>query len=324
MIIKPFEPRPARGKREQAGVRAEKDMAHYLDRYFKDSNQFLVLHDLQFTYDGEYGQIDHLVVHRFGVAIIESKSVTSRVRINTAGEWDRHWNGKWQGMADPLLQAERQGMLLKRLLDSRTQDLLDKVLLGAFQGTFRNMAIDIFAAISVDGVIERAKGRAPNALKADAIPGAVEALVSRYQLDSRIIGSSMADFNKAPRSFKDGEMKRIGYFLLAHHRAKANPEAAATEQQDVETFEAQSPIDTNGNGTTTRSISCKKCASTNLAPMIGRYGPYMKCADCEENTSVRVSCKTCEARVKLAIEGRAFVGSCDKCGNSYEITTAQG
>jgi formate dehydrogenase maturation protein FdhE len=130
----------------------------------------------------------------------------------------------------------------------------------------------------------------------------------------------MADFMKAPRSFKDGEMKRIAYFLLAHHRAKADTEAVATEQPDVETLEAQAPVNANGNGKTTRPVSCKKCSSTNLAPMIGRYGPYMKCADCEENTSVRVSCKTCETRVKLAIEGLAFVGSCDACGNSFEIT----
>lgn len=322
MIIKPFEARPARGRRNQAGVRAEKDMAHYLDRYFKDSNQFLLLHDLQFTYEGENGQIDHLVIHRFGLAIVESKSVTSKVRVNAASEWDRFWNGKWQGMADPLLQAERQGMLLKKLLNTRTPDLLDKVLLGAFQGTFRNMAIDTFAAISVDGVIERAKGRAPSAMKADAIPGAIEALVSRYQLDSRAIGSAMADFNKAPRSFKDEELKRIGYFLLAHHRANQEPRAEATEQPEAVIHEDPSRIDENRSGKDTRPVSCKKCASTNLTPLIGRYGPYMKCADCEGNTSVRASCATCASPVKLVIEGPGFAGSCANCGGNVEIIAA--
>lgn len=38
------------------------------------------------------------MLHRSGAVIIESKSVTSAVRINERSEWARAWNGRWSGM----------------------------------------------------------------------------------------------------------------------------------------------------------------------------------------------------------------------------------
>ena len=131
-------------------------MAHYLDRYFGEHQRIHVLHDVRIEHGGDRAQVDHLLVHRFGIAIVESKSISTRVRINAQDEWERFWNGHWRGMPDPLLQAERQGLLIKRLLASRKTALLDKVL-GLVQGTFRYIAIDTYAAVSDQGTIRRAR-----------------------------------------------------------------------------------------------------------------------------------------------------------------------
>ena len=91
--------------------------------------------------------MDLLVAHRFGVAIVESKSVSTSVRINSAGEWERLWRGRWEGMEDANLQGERQGIVLRALLTARQSEFLDR-LLGFLQGTFTAMALDVFVAIS--------------------------------------------------------------------------------------------------------------------------------------------------------------------------------
>ncbi|MFD1732160.1 nuclease-related domain-containing protein [Deinococcus malanensis] len=57
-----------------------------------------VFHNLRFERGQEAAQIDHLVLHRSGAIIVESKSVTSAVRINEREEWARQWNGRWAGM----------------------------------------------------------------------------------------------------------------------------------------------------------------------------------------------------------------------------------
>ena len=139
-------------------------MAHYLDRHFADTKNVFVLHDLRLEFEGEVAQMDHLVLHSFGAAIVESKSVSTSVRIKAAGEWERQRDGRWQGMPDAVLQGEPQGMLLKKLLASRRAELLDKAVFGLLQGTFNHMALDVFAAISDEGTIRRAaKGQAPRA-----------------------------------------------------------------------------------------------------------------------------------------------------------------
>ena len=117
MIIKELENIKTNDKFEQAGYNAESQLAFYLNREFKDDPLFLVFNNLRFEKAGDACQIDHLVLHRYGMVIIESKSVTTRVEVNELGEWKRWFNNDWQGMPSPILQAKRQGKFLKDYLE---------------------------------------------------------------------------------------------------------------------------------------------------------------------------------------------------------------
>jgi hypothetical protein len=188
-------------------VAAQNGMAHYLDRYFGKHETIHVLHDLRFEFEAERAQIGHLVLHSFGAAIIESKSVSTSVRINASNEWERLWEGAWWGMPDPLLQGERQALLLKRILTSRTRELLDKLVLGMLQGTFRHMALDVFAAISDEGTIRRSDERqASRATKAEAIPGAIQRQIDGCRHAAHMLSPNLETFSEAPRAFKDAEV----------------------------------------------------------------------------------------------------------------------
>ena len=323
MILKPYVDREERDPRRAAGRRAERQMAYYLDRHFRDHAKLHVLHDVRIEHDGEVAQMDHVLVHGFGIAIVESKSVSTSVRINAAGEWERRWAGAWRGMPDPILQGERQGLVLKRLLASRQAELLDK-LLGLFQGTFAAMALDVYAAVSDEGTIQRAKrGQAPRAMKADAIPKAVEDQVMSYRRDVALLNPNLRALAKAPRDFNDAELLRIGHFLRA--RSTGSPdEGDAPRVVAPREAEAPPPAAAAQSGPTRTSVVCKRCGGTDLEAAVGRYGPYAKCRSCSTNTAVRVSCDECAERVRLQPQAGGFSGVCEACQRSFEAVFGEG
>jgi hypothetical protein len=315
MILKPFDEREERDPRRSAGRRAERQMAHYLDRQFRPRKDFHVLHDVRIEHEGEVAQMDHLVVHGFGIAIVESKSVSTSVRINHAGEWERQWDGRWRGMPDPILQGERQGLVLKRLLTARQDELLDKVL-GVFQGTFGAMALDAFAAISDDGTIRRAQKRqAPRAMKADAIPKAIEELVASYRRDVHMVSLNVRAFAQAPRDFKEGELLRIGHFLRVQATdVPPEPQVATVAPPPIR---PAAPVAAAGIEAQRTYVVCKHCGSSDLEARVGSYGPYAKCRACGTNTAVRISCDACAERVRLTPQPSGFDGTC-ACGRRFE------
>ena len=331
-------------------------MAFYLDRTFRNDDRMLILHDVHLALGSDHAQIDHLVVHPFGVAIVESKSVTSSVRINAADEWERAWNGRWQGMPDPLLQGERQGILLKRLLQSRTADLLDKAIFGLMQGTFTHMAMDVFAAVSDTGTIKRSrKGQAPHAMKADAIPNAIVETVEGHRRDGALPIADLKAFGNAPRSFKVAEQLRVAHFLRVHSDARrqpAAPSAIACEAAPIPppvTRPASGPADAGAGAGAPRvgrssrhrsdapadivspataepaahdhvvALACKKCGSHDMEALIGRFGPYGHCRACDENTSVRPTCTACGEKVRVQRSPEGFAGTCGECGTAIGV-----
>jgi len=334
VIVKPFHAQPQRDPRLAAGERAEKQMAHYLDRHFKNDARRLVLHDLHVVLEDDRAQIDHLVLHPFGAVIVESKSVSTSVRVNAADEWERAWKGRWTGMPDPILQGERQGILLKRLLESRNSELLDALAFGILQGTFRHMAIDVFAAISDGGTIRRArKGQAANALKADAVPDAIVRLIQRYRREASPFNPNLATLARAPRDFKDAELLRIAHFLRARDRTVIDETARTGARNGVHVPDAgahaKTPVEPNASapraGTTEGAgsrLACKHCGSQDLKPLVGRYGPYGHCGDCGKNTSVRPRCSQCDTAVELTLTPDGFEGTCGACGARARVLLA--
>lgn len=331
MIIKPYVPRASSDARLKAGVAAEKQMAHYLDRHFRESKKLFVLHDIKLEFEGENAQIDHLVVHPFGVAIVESKSVSTSVRLTDMDEWERRIGRSWSGMPSPLLQAERQGKLLKSLLKTREADLLDKVL-GLAQGTFSLMAVDVFAAVSDSGTIQRArKDQAPNALKADAIPAAIEAAVAGYRRATSLLTLDIKAIVKAPRDFKEAECVRIARFLEATDRRcrevaptleaaslSGSPfSASAVGRAGRGTRGSPIPPRTPDSSVVERAV-CASCQSPRVVAKI-KYSPYLKCLDCGKNTAVKVECASCRTAVYMERDGTGFAGTCEGCAKRHVV-----
>ena len=166
MVIKPYaQSTTHKDPRQRAGAAAENQMAHYLHREFKDDPEVYILHSLRIEdsdqpeQDGSIGvcQIDHLVVHRWGMFIIESKSVTQEVQVGHDGsdgdEWSRVNGTRKTGMPSPIQQARRQSEFLRAFLQRHRTELVGRMPLGQRdrQGPCRNGSTELRAgAYAID------------------------------------------------------------------------------------------------------------------------------------------------------------------------------
>lgn len=220
-------------------------MAHYLHRRFGKDQDVLVLHGLRLKdreqpeHNGSTGgcQIDHLLVHRWGFFIIESKSVTEEVRIRDDGsggdEWIRTYDGKELGMPSPIQQAQRQSDFLREFLQRHRKDLLgrqpfgfrtiSKVVNGTNQRGFKNAPIQLLVAVSDRGKIKRMDGwKEPSepfqvyVAKADLVTNKIAQELERHRKGSKS-DSRRKHGDYGVWSMKAVEVAPVAEFLAARH-----------------------------------------------------------------------------------------------------------
>jgi hypothetical protein len=337
MIAKEYTASPTQDRFQRAGDEAEKQMAFYLKRAFGDDPAVQVFHNLRLEDGGEVAQIDHLVLHRNGAIIVESKSVTSSVRINERDEWTREWSGRWTGMPSPVLQARRQADLLRKVLQARREDLLGKAVFGLIQRTFGAFMIDVVVAISDRGVIQH-RGLLPEVRKADQVSDRVRDLIREH------VGLAHP-LSKDPRSkdwgvtLKPEELTRITAFLRAAHRERSVAASPVTTSPvspppqthgrhvvsgrpqaspEGETYLAVGPVNPPPvpSSQPASGFACQKCSSTQLEVTYGKDGYYFKCSACDSNTRIELKCPGCDGKARTRKSGREFFAECAPCNHS--------
>lgn len=256
MILKPFErEESSNDRRRRAGAGAERQMAFYLHRELASENELIVLNDLRLVDadqpepDGRPGvaQIDHLVLHRWGAFIVESKSVTEKVTVRGDGaggdEWSRTFRGREQGFPSPLAQAGRQGKLMRELLNRHRAELLERIragartiariALGTDQRGFRGMPIQRIVAISDRGTIRRVDGWKPDerpcqdfVCKADQVPTKIGEEWRRHRNGASLIKATDGEYGLW--QIRVEELEAVAKFLLEWHVAGGSTDAAET------------------------------------------------------------------------------------------------
>lgn len=335
MIIKEWEwDESARDKFAAAGAEAERQLAHYLKRKFADRQDVRVFNNLRFEAEGgdDAAQIDHLIFHRHGFIIVESKSVTSKVKINERGEWQRLWNGHFEGMPSPLLQAQRQADFLKKLLNQHKDSLRNKVFLLNRSANFKLCPFEVLVAISDRGIID---GTVPEGVfKADQIPDKVEQIIRRHS-------NTAFSFNlkDGMDKFPDEEMEKIVKFFMAMHKPRvvqerttsstsvsqeegeraASKMAVAPPMSPLTMIEAamqnQAEIATPAALKTT---SCPSCNTERVHILYGQYGYYYRCQACGKSFNIDATCPKCGNKAKIRKDKESFYRECSGC-NHHEL-----
>lgn len=317
--------------RQAAGDRQEKDVAFYLRRAFKDDPNILVLNDYRFTHNGEAAQIDHLIVHRAGFIVIESKSIYGEVKVNAQGEWSRSYKGQWSGMPSPIRQAELQMELLRDFLSDNVEAFLGKLFGLQIQVRHREWAV--LCTVSSSCILHR-KG----------MPGALSKQVVKSEFiadEIKKIGgySRLGSVLTIKVNFSAEELQHIGEFLLQSYQPKiesASQSAAESATQEATLHElaaaslAVRPISTESSIVQVAvqeppvqyskaqkadviGLCCKKCGSEKgLTASYGQYGYYVKCGRCGTNTSMKTSCPECSStQTRVRKRGNEYWLQCE-------------
>ena len=148
-------------KRVKGGIEGERDAAYYIDTYFHDGENHVVLHDLRLVDDGQVAQIDHLIMGRgFIVYLIETKAFNGNLIINEQGEFTVEYGDRRYGIESPLEQSKRHEAVLLRVMER----------LGITGRTQSKPMIKHVVLLHPKGVITRPDGKrfdSSNVIKAD-------------------------------------------------------------------------------------------------------------------------------------------------------------
>lgn len=293
--------------RQVAGDKQERDVAFYLRRQFKDRDDIYVFNDYAFSYKGENAQIDHLVVHRYGFMILESKSIFGEVKVNNTGEWSRSYKGQWSGIASPIKQAELQQKLLKQMLSDNVEQFLGKMLLGIQQGV-GGRKWDTLCVVSNSCILHRdniPSNINARIIKSEAVAEAVESVGGK--------GFIKAFLDTSP-AFSKEELEAIVEYLLKRVAPVAEPPEVPSVTEEpkasllADAVEPAPEVESN----TSQYLKCKKCGEANrLTGRYGKYGYYVKCDVCSTNTSMRIPCTRCGSTdVKVTKSKAEYWASC--------------
>lgn len=160
------------------GIQGERESAHYLDHYFKDGENHVVLHDLRFVVDGEVTQIDHLVINRGSFFyLLETKNYACNLVINAYGEFTAEYENSRFGIPSPIEQSLRHERVLDKLLER-----LDIVGRTQKRPEFRHVVM-----LHPKATIERPPAKTfdtSNVIKADQFPTWHQSFVDKIGIGS--------------------------------------------------------------------------------------------------------------------------------------------
>jgi len=328
MIVKELDPLVSDDKYAKAGYRAEVTMAHYLKRYFKESTDIHVLNSIRIEHDNDAAQMDHLVIHPFGMIIVESKSVHGKLQIKDDGQWIRRYSDYSKGMASPITQAKLQGNFLRSVLNKAAKP----------EGFFNKMPIDILVSISDEGEIWwPPSGKLDEVWKADQICDRIEALIvesSRLAEGKPFLVSSHASklseyLCKVHKPLIKQESKgEAGKVIEQEQKPKTKgfvKYAKAFEDKFKEIasaaipkgFDVKMQKEPSQQGKAVRAGKlCRFCGSFNLEIKYG-HSYYFHCHDCTKSTPIHSICPSCNNLEKLRKQGKQYFVECVRCGTSH-------
>lgn len=308
MIFKDLDPFHSEDKFAKAGRAAEEQMAFYFKRFFADDPDILVLNGIRLEANGDAAQVDHLIIHSHGLAVVESKSVHGKVQIKDDGQWIRWYANQSRGMASPITQARLQEKFFRSVLGKAAKN----------EDLFARLPIDLFVAISDQGVILwPPSGPVPGVCKADQIPDKiVESHQSKVKAGGSLVLSAV-------------NREKIAAFLVGNNKPLvkvttevAEPTAeysvpAATPAPDATSPQELPPLP-SGNvsqDSAEGSAVCRTCKSSNLSVQYGKFGYYFKCGDCDGNTPIKLTCSAGH-KERIRKEGAKFFRECAECKTS--------
>ncbi|MFK7160438.1 nuclease-related domain-containing protein [Marinospirillum sp. MEB164] len=177
MILKDYIHRP------DADPRSEETCAEAATRLrnaFKNNEDVLVLNDIRLPMDEERTlNIDHIVIHSYGITLINSRTIYGKIEVNYRGEWSRNIKGREVAMQNPIEMFKYVSRNLREMLTQQIDALLTRA--KGSQKTFENMPIDVLFIQAIKSSIIGTGINQSNIIFVEALTQSINRTFSAYK-----------------------------------------------------------------------------------------------------------------------------------------------
>ena len=178
--------------------RAQEQMTYYLRRAFGTSEDVDALSGLRLSLGGIDAQVDHLVLHPYGMVIVDCQSVLGGLQVRYDGQWMRWRNSSAVAMPSPIERVFAQASAFKQFLDKKVKQ----------PGFFSRVEIAVLVAVPDKGTIEwPSSGALSVVCNADQVPNRVRKHVE--ECAGRMAGPGVLNLE---------QRHRLAEFLHASHK----------------------------------------------------------------------------------------------------------
>jgi len=283
--------------RVKNGYRAEKDNAYYLDFRFKDNAHNILLHDIRIEHEGKVAQIDHIIVNRFGIEVLESKSFTGTLTINGDGSLDVAYGNKIQTFPNPIEQNNRHIKILSDYIKAHIE----------LPSNLKLFGIPTSSTVLINPKTTIANHTLPKGFeRADSFSTKRNEAIDKM--------GAVAVFKSIGCIMKIDRAKEIAEFLVKHHRPKTyNYTKKYPIKNELPTVQSIATTIEKVTKKVDKKL-CSKCQSEDIEIVYGKYGYYFKCLSCNGNTAIKLTCRDSKCKPKIKKRKLNFYHICESCG----------
>lgn len=239
------------------GEAQEKDAAYHLDFRFRDTRNWMVIHDLRLEINGRVARIDHVLINRFlEVYVLESKYFRGNVVINEHGEFTVWYGKRAFGIPSPIEQNRRHVAVMR--------DFLDGLPLPTLMGVRKEALIKPFVLVSPNATIRRPLGTHDvfdDIVKCDAFVSRIES-----EIDA---ASPLYALKAVARMVSQDDLYAIGRLMVLAHEPITFDHAAKFGLEPSPSNPIQDAPRAQGAPVPERR--CPKCASA-LVKRVAKKG----------------------------------------------------
>ena len=121
MVFKELDPLDWQDQSVVVRRTADDQMPYYLRRYFGNSAEVDVLNQLRVSTGGVRTQVDHLLMHSYGLVVVDSRSVSGRLQVMDDGRWICLHREPPRTIPSPVTHAYAQALSLKAFLAKKVR-----------------------------------------------------------------------------------------------------------------------------------------------------------------------------------------------------------
>ncbi|MFN0012373.1 MAG: nuclease-related domain-containing protein [Phycisphaerales bacterium] len=330
---------PAHDVPAHRGWTAEHDVWFHVRRAFAGTPDVYVFSGLRFRSPrvetaaaerGDFTQIDHLILHRWGAVIVESKATgggTGVFHVDERRQWTRQGGpGKARiNMPCPLSQAQAQANSLIRLLDDAQPPLLGK-LLGIAQKRFGRFDVRTLVSLASDARLEGrgAAGFAADVLKAEQVVKTIHAEIDHRRHNAGFIGllRSVARDVRGPAGHPKNSRPAIGSWQAPLPPAEAEAGVFNLSPEDVKRIadyvlskhEASNARGAQPQAGAPRADLAGERRRPEVAALPGDTVPRAVPQPRRGERLAALTCKHCRSVNVKVVHRKDYCVLCDECG----------